>query len=350
MTTTVTDTIGSSGAAYATIALWEDGTDNTSLVAADEIRVGALKNETFSNGGATVATIAGATTDATRYRHLTTDTGASFRDNASVQSNALRYNASNGAAISGADYLSRSIVCTENFARFSNLQISAGVGRAGAIEASGTGGIIENCILEGGYENGIVIPGAGTIVRNCVLVMRRASANMIASCNNSSNSWYNNTLVCPSDVTPVPSAGFGGSYGTIAVQNCAIFGVTAVKAGGSTFNFTTCMTDVASPPSGCTTVAYSAASGAKFENISDGTHDYRIKTGSSLIDAGTTDSTNAANDIARTARPSGAGYDVGAWEFVAAGGGGGGLPAGVESAYFPGGMQPQTWPLTISKW
>lgn len=34
----------------------------------------------------------------------------------------------------------------------------------------------------------------------------------------------------------------------------------------------------------------------------------------------------------------------------AASGGGGGLPAGAESAYFPGGMQPQTSPLTISKW
>lgn len=31
-------------------------------------------------------------------------------------------------------------------------------------------------------------------------------------------------------------------------------------------------------------------------------------------------------------------------------GGGGGLPAGAESAYLPGGMQPQTSPLTISKW
>jgi hypothetical protein len=251
MTTTVTDIIGSGVAAYATIALWEDGTDNTSLVAADEIRVGALKNEAFTNGGGTVATIAGATTDATRYRVLTTNTGASFRDNVNVQSNALRYNASNGASISGADYLGKSITCTENYARFSNLQISGGTGRAAAIEASGIGSIIENCILEGGYENGIVIAGDGTIGRNNLIVMRRASGNTIVNCNNSSNAWYSNTLVCPSDVT-APIAAFTGSYGTITVQNCGIFGATAVKAGGSTFNFTTCMTDVASPPSGVT--------------------------------------------------------------------------------------------------
>lgn len=38
------------------------------------------------------------------------------------------------------------------------------------------------------------------------------------------------------------------------------------------------------------------------------------------MDVGTTDATNAANDIAGTARPSGSSYDVGAWEYVSAGG------------------------------
>ena len=44
----------------------------------------------------------------------------------------------------------------------------------------------------------------------------------------------------------------------------------------------------------------------------------------------------------------GANHDVGALEFQ--GGGGGGLAAGAESFYLPGGLQPQTNPLTISKW
>jgi hypothetical protein len=77
----------------------------------------------------------------------------------------------------------------------------------------------------------------------------------------------------------------------------------------------------------------------QFEDSTDSARDYRIKTGADLIDAGTTESTWAAYDIAVTARPDGAAYDVGCWEFVAGGGGGAtrGTPFGNRGTAFNGG-------------
>jgi hypothetical protein len=320
MTTTITNTIGASGSDYATIALWEDGTDNTSLVGADEIRVGACKNEVFDLGAGGV-TIAGATTDATRYRQLTTDASASFRDNANVQTNALRYNESNGCAIKGAVYLGYVIECTENYARFSGLQISAGNADSGAITHSGSNALIENSIAEGGRNGGaLVISGASAMCRNTLIVGRRASAAVIANGGGSgaTTNFVNCTIATPSDVT-ANTNGISSAYGACNVKNCAIFGATNVKNGNSTFTFTNCMTDA----TGTTGVTGGKTYANQFQNTADATRDFRAKTGADLVDAGTTDSTNAANDIAGTARPSGSSYDIGAWELVQVGGGGG---------------------------
>jgi hypothetical protein len=96
------------------------------------------------------------------------------------------------------------------------------------------------------------------------------------------------------------------------LQNCAFFGVTAVKTGGATPTYTTCLTNVASPPSGCTTTTYNTSA---FVNITNATRDYRIPSGSALIGAGTVDSINAAFDIVGT--PRGATNDVGCWQYKA---------------------------------
>jgi hypothetical protein len=103
------------------------------------------------------------------------------------------------------------------------------------------------------------------------------------------------------------------------VQNCGLFAgdsTKAIKAGSATFNFTTCYSDI-SGTAGVTQTTY----GNEFQNVNDATRDFRLKTGAAQINTGTTDATNAAIDIAKTNRPSGAAYDVGAWELVQAGGG-----------------------------
>lgn len=320
MPTTVTNTIGATGSDYTTCALWEDGTDNTSLVTADEIRVGACKNETFSVAG-NVVTIAGATTDATRYRHLTTDTGASFRDNVNVQTNALRANASNGALITSTGNYVAAVTIDENNCRVSKLQITNTTGGANGnalnCGSARSGLDIDGCIL----ENGSTGLGAASFsaytgkVRNTLLVSRGSGITTLHLIGSAVIDFINCTFVVPSDKTAATNC-FGGNHGTITVKNCALFGITNTSTGTSSYTYTTCYTDDATPPTGAT----NAAMGNQFENTADATRDFRLKTGAGCIDTGTTDSTNAATDIAGTARPSGSAYDVGAWEKVQAGG------------------------------
>ena len=91
--------------------------------------------------------------------------------------------------------------------------------------------------------------------------------------------------------------------------------ILAIVAGGGSVSATTCYSDI-SGTSGVTQTTMSAA----FENVNDATRDYRLKTGSALLDTGTTDASNTPNDIVGTARPVGSAYDVGAWEFTPIGG------------------------------
>jgi hypothetical protein len=126
--------------------------------------------------------------------------------------------------------------------------------------------------------------------------------------------------VASDDLGTAPTSIFNsGASGTITVQNCGLFAgdsTKAIKAGSATFNFTTCYSDI-SGTAGVTQTTYAN----EFQNVNDATRDFRLVTGAAQKDTGTTDATNAAIDIAKTNRPSGAAYDVGAWELVQAGGG-----------------------------
>ena len=316
MPTTITNTIGASGADYTTMALWEDGTDNTSLVTADEVRVGALMNEEFT-AASSFGTIGGATTDATRYRELKCAAGASFRDNASVQTNALRYNASNGAGLRMTAGFDTVLNTAENNVHLNGLQISSiadGASLALYVQ-SGTGIVVENCILEGKNTNGAVLFNATGVIRNCLITQHVSGANLISQIEFATADVVNCTFAVPSDLTAATDAVAAGS-GTVAFKNCAFFGATDTTGSG-TPTYTTCYGDDASPPTGVTTATYAN----QFQNTAAATRDFRLKTGADCIDNGTTDTTNGPIDIAGTARPSGSAYDVGAWEFVAAGGG-----------------------------
>ena len=79
------------------------------------------------------------------------------------------------------------------------------------------------------------------------------------------------------------------------------------------------MTDLASPPTGWTG-GKTYTSQFVDTGTTVGNRDFRAKTGADILDAGTTDSTNVpnANDIAKTARPQGSAWDIGAWELVVA--------------------------------
>lgn len=315
MTTTVTKTIGTGGD-YTTLQAWEDASP-ANLVTSDQVWQGQCFNQEFVTSSATLLTVSGTTTDATRYKELMTYAGASFVDNASVQTNELRYNASNGAGIRSTYAWLAPVAVNESYFRISKLQILAGT--ATAFQGTGTTGLVmDKCIIENsGVSNEALRTYGACTVKNTLVVGR--STGVVALLSNGTEA-YNCTFARTASST---SNIFTGAYGTSTLKNCAFFGgATTLASGSSTRTYTTCYTDTASPPSGCTTVAYDTSTGSGFENKTDATRDFRIKTGSALINVGTTDSTNAANDIAGTARPQGSAYDVGAWELASAGGAG----------------------------
>ena len=312
MTTTTVKTIGTGGD-YTTLQAWEDASP-ANLVTSDVVWQGQCFNQEFFSSSGALLNVSGSTTDSTRYKELTTYAGASFVDNASVQTNALRYNASNGAGIRNSYAWGGPVSVNESYFRISKLQISATT--AVGFNGTGTTGlVIDKCIVENsGTTNEALKTYGACTVKNTLVVGR--STGVIAQLNNGTNA-YNCTFVRTGSST---SNIFTGYYSTTTLKNCAFFGgATTLASGSSTRTYTTCYTDTASPPSGCTTVAYDTSTGSGFQNITDATRDFRIKTGSALLDVGTTDTTNAAYDIVGTARPQGAAYDVGAWELVVAG-------------------------------
>lgn len=323
MSTTTVKTIGASGADYSTLQAWEDASpaNLTTSIGGGEIWEGRIKDasDAFSSA-TTILTISGSTTDATGFKRLTTAAGASFRDNASVQSNALRFNASNGCAITNTGNYVQGIILDENYAQISKIQVSA-TGTSGTAMNTGgnarTNNDIDGCIFEatGNMFGSQQYSGK---VRNTLVVLRAASGSEICKVGFGTSEFYNCTFAVPSDLAAATNC-FSGNHGTITLQNCAFFGVSALKTGNGTYGFTTCMTDA----TGTTGVTGGKTYANQFQNTANATRDFRLKTGADCIDAGTTDSTNAATDIAGTARPSGSSYDVGAWEFVSAGGGGG---------------------------
>lgn len=317
MPTTVTRTIGTGGD-YSTPQAWEDACP-ANLVAVDQIWRGELKNQTFGTGSGNVLTIGGITTDATRYVELTTEAGASFIDSVNIETNALRYNPANGAALNGGGGYSDALtISTDTHVLLSRFMIQHS-GAGPAINQAGDGGFtqIRQLIAEssGSVNQTVILRGSNSWAANSLLV-NRSTGQMFRSRSNAS--LYGCTLA-RTGTTPAGSA-IGAGYSNPTVRNCALFGLASVHDGGSPA-YTNCFTNVASPPSGCTTTAYSTSTGAQFQNITDGSHDYRIKTGSTLKDAGTADVTFGTPSINGRARPEGAAYDVGAWEFADAGSG-----------------------------
>lgn len=315
MGTTVKTIIPAGGGDYTTVAAWIAGWP-ANFVTDGNIQQGQLTGTLTVTSGV-VGTFAGSTVDSTHYAELTTAAGQSFRDNANVQTNALKYNASNGAAITTNVGYTRLFFVQIDFCRFSNLQIqhSSTVGGALFEQDAAYTLDINNCIWDSANA-AVIIAGSNAKMRNSLAVMRGNSKPRIVTLT-SGASLYNCTLAVPSDVTWTTSI-FDANYGTPEVKNCALFGNGAALRGGSaTPTYTTCYTDASSPPSGVTAATYDTT---QFVDITDATRDYRIPTGSVLKDTGTTDATNAVTDIAGSSRPQGAAYDVGCWEYAVVGG------------------------------
>lgn len=309
-----TKTIGTGGD-YSDLASWRAACP-ADLVSTTQTWRGELKNQNFAITAG--LTFAGVTTNSSYYVELTTEAGASFADNANKLTNALRYNASNGASISSGTAWVDVFTSGGALVKVSKLQISTTHNNSDIAITTSTGSFqFDQCILETKSSTSV---GAVTLynsgrISNSLIVNRRSSSP--GPCIKGTG-WaaYNCTLAATA------AAGANAIYTTdssATLKNCALFNYTAAHTGGGTPTYSYCGTDIASPPSGCTgSLTYAS----QFESVTDGSHDFRLKAGNSLANAGTTESTYAASDIIGTSRPQGAAYDIGCWEAAAAGGAG----------------------------
>jgi len=275
---------------------------------------GECYNDTeFTSTSALLVDISGSTASSSCYKELTAAAGQSFSDNTNVQTNALRYNQTNGVGLYSSASYTDTANLGETFARISKLQFYNHRSNGGtALRINASAALVDKCICESTLGAMVAYSGSTqTVISNSLLVTR--STGGYAASFSQNISVYNCTLIVS---VGIGAGTFTTNYGGIILKNCALFNCSVVKGGAGSATFTTCYTDVASPPTGCTTVAYDTSTGSGFQNITDATRDFRIKSTSGLIDVGTTDATNAPIDIAGTARPSGASYDIGAWEYL----------------------------------
>jgi len=279
---------------------------------------GQCENEKFVVIGAPVVTISGSTSSSTAYKEITTVAGASFRDNANIQTNALRWVGTNGCAFSSV--FADCLVSSEANARGSNIQLNSDDAGGLGVTSASTDALFDFLIVEGLYAGTDAALGAAYLLsnaklRNSLVIQNASAADHIIGTGTGSPSLYNTTVVACDDLATAPTSIFkSGASGTVTVQNGDLFAgdpTKAIKAGSATYNFTTCYSDISGTP-GVTQTNYSG----EFENVNDATRDFRLKIGAAGTDTGTTDAANAQFDIAGTERPNGAAYDVGCWELV----------------------------------
>ena len=308
MATTVTKTIKSAAGDYTTVALWEADTDND-LVTADEIQVG----EIYDVNPTAALTIAGATTDATRYRELTVN--SAFRHAGVWDTGKMNWTGT-----------SKPLTLGETFARAEYLQIKNTHATAGNGEILITANncLVGQCILWMTQDDGLdgnagVTWSAvtGVTVRNTVSYNNRHGIS-ITNAGGTGASIENCALVANTN------SGMFTATGAAPVVKNTYLGGNAVRDLSTSGNpdvdwtITTSMaSDANSSETGLTnSIAWDTTN---FTNVTAGSIDIHLVTGSDLIDAGTDLSGTFTIDINGATR-SGT-WDVGPDEFVAAAGG-----------------------------
>lgn len=206
---------------------------------------------------------------------LTTNTGASFADNVNKATNALRYNAANGAAVTSsyADLnMDIDVVMTisklqlrktGNYTRFidasTSLTLSQCIVLANAVSLGSevvkmdAGGLVENCLI---YKNGALNVGDALL-----LIATGGTANNVTLANTGSGT---------------VATGLRSAYGTLVAKNVAVLGCTTDASGTLTGSINNA-TDSAGGGFPATGRQNSLVGTTEWESVTDGSEDFRIK-------------------------------------------------------------------------
>jgi len=304
---TVTQSIGSAGRNYSTLAGWAAGLP-ANLVTDGNSYVGQCYADSEFTGTVRLLNLTGHTTDASHTITLTTGPGQSFRDNPNVQTNHLRYDSSYGVAITSTVTDSNAVITAADTNVFiSNLQVKlVGNATSAFIFNSTNGAVVSNCIFAADTSTNYGVRLIGGSIKNCLIYR---SVGLGLALNGAANAYFC-TIVNVTDSTPTSAALTVIDGGTV-VNNCAVFGFVIFST-DTTGTYTTCMTDGSAGLPGGVTGSLTYAS--QFQNTTAAAGDWRLKTGANLRGAGTADAINGATDISGTARPQAGLWDIGAWE------------------------------------
>lgn len=312
-----TSSIGTTARTYATIQLWHDA-----------FGTGGWIGQCFNDSEFAVTaaiSLTGKSTNVTDFITLTTGAAQSFVDNAGVQSNPLRYDATKGVGVRRTTNYNQLFNISEDYCTLTKLQIAHAGTSINQQPITNTANhstydklIVENSGNAGTFATVNMGGTTALLFTNSLVVARNAGVGVGngyggATC-------VNVTAVCPSDVTATAAA-FACPSGTMTLKNVAGYGFTAFTSGAGTFAGSNNSSDQAIGFGSSNQASKTYAS--QFIATANATRDFRAKTGGDLIDHGVTDTSDAGTtDIAGTTRPSGSSWDIGAWELVAAGGGG----------------------------
>lgn len=314
MPTLVTKTIGASGRDYATIQAFFDAAPSN-LVTVDEVWEGVI----YPDSGNTIAgqfSLGAKTTDATRFIRLKCAAGASFKDHVSKLTNALRPNASNGILVTyGATGSVFSLGATQiEVVGLQVLHTAAGASNNCFTHSSRLRLI--DCLVQS--NTGFCASGAQTATElhayNTVFIARAQAIRMEAG--GTATGILKGCTVVGTGQNNKP---FDVLWRPLLVKDTAWFGFLLQPTANSwTTGSSGNATDLTSFPNANVTGTHSLTYANQFENnnISGGTHDFRVKAGSNLIGAGVADADIAA-DIVGTTRldpPT-----IGAWDYISSG-------------------------------
>lgn len=319
---TITKSIGSAGGRdYSTLQAWEDARPATLT----DAEVGECYNDSEFVSSTTLLTISGITTSATNTLTLKCAAGQSFRDNANVRSNALRYNASNGVGIRTTTSYTVTIVnTTVQYVRLDGLQIAAkSTGVSQAMDGRVNNWIVTNCIFEYFMQNNVNNSGLhinGGEVSNCLVIDYGTGAGSALKSTDGTTQAvrYTNVTVVRVSGTPSTSFAFRVAYGTASImKNCAGFGFGGFNSRDAAF--ATGLNNASDKAIGFgSSNQASVTFSAQFQAITSSGPDLRALNTGNLYNNGVTDATYGTPDISNTARPISTSYDIGCWEASAA--------------------------------
>lgn len=306
-----TRTIGLTGRDYSTLAAWASYASALSL-AANEIA------EFYNDGGpvadTTTVTIGGWTANGFNVI-MRPASGQGIRHNANKLTNALRYNASNGAALTNNIQFADAYVLSGANLVIEDLQFQTSHVSANSVIRGGGGAQVSRCIF---YR-----PSGGTLYNQAANITLRDSLLLHGTSGNAVSVVGDSIDIDNCTLAGLSSGGIGiqQTYTQSIpprVRNTAFQGFTTAAQGtyrsGSTNNATTTASWTGAGISGTTSIA-----DTEWENVTSGTEDFRLRsTASATMKTGGASGVGSGLDVVATTRGS-TNRSIGAWEAASTG-------------------------------